>query len=61
MSDKIQERSDEPAGTDEASKFRQILAALKHPDCPIDMFDFDAQKLARHISIRMTRRYMRKK
>lgn len=60
MKRNLHDGSEEPLADSEANKYRRILAALQHPDCPVPMFDFDQRKLARHISIRMSRAYMRK-
>lgn len=42
----------------DTSDFRlagRIFSSLLHPDCPIDIFEFEAKKLARHIAIRLNR------
>ena len=33
----------------------RVLAALTHPNCPAEMFDFEKRKLARHIALRLMR------
>ena len=43
-------------GTNHEQRLAQrILSALKHPNCPSSLFDFEAEKLARHIAVRMVR------
>lgn len=36
----------------------RFYSMLKHPDCPVHMFDFEAKQLSRHLAIKYTRTHV---